>query len=763
MKKLLILSTILFLGALNTSAQLFSDVDHPVFRDIDSTEYKLALAGGLNQPQFSQIDLNSDGKLDLFIFDRSGNTRLCFIAVVKNGSVQYVHDPDFEHLIPQGRDFTFLRDYNNDGKPDVWTYGYHTQKLELYKNVHNTAPAFQYDWKMRAYNYDNPPFDTSDFNMFTGNLPDVVDLNQDGDMDVVTNIAYCGSNLTYYRNRAIEDGIGFNSLEFDIPDYCLGNLKENLATNTILLDQPCDLGGRYYKKKKHCGVKTLGFFDNDGDGDLDLFFGTSEQLTNPLYYIENGKADFSMSIDTFISIDTAYFSNSIEAMIPVAAATSFVDFDLDGIKDLIISTNESISNLYEVRQVNNVIAFKNHGTNADPDFQFVRRDYLVGDMIDFGSHTAPCFADIDGDDDFDLFIGTNGDDFSLGDSSFHLVFFENVGSKTAPEFILRDTNFLDLRSRKLTFIAPCFTDIDGDDDLDLFYGKTNGTITLFENTGTKSSASFNFSTDDYNNIWVGEQATPYFYDLNSDGLLDLLVGEYDGNINYYENNGSSSNANFVLENDSLGGMRTNELIPKTIYVPVKKDTLVYSFFGNSSLRIGTLGNQGKNYVIAGGADGTLRVFEIPDDITQDFIQDSAQQINSITNSMYIRDFGGLVYPAVADLNNDGYSDVILGNNRGGIHFLSGRSTLSIGEKAKLPKVQLYPNPTSSVIHVRLNSVYDEFNYSIKDLRGREVQSGTNVMQRNILLNNELANGVYFIQVTAANVDYSPSKFVLIRD
>lgn len=763
MKKVLILSTMVILLAGSANAQLFSDVDHPVFRDLDSNEYSLALAGGLNQPQFSQIDLNSDGKLDLFIFDRSGNTRLCFIAVENNGQVQYVHDPDFEHLIPQGRDFTFLRDFNNDGKPDVWTYGYHTQKLELYKNVHNTAPAFQYNWQMRAYNYDNPPFDTSDFNMFTGNLPDVVDLNQDGDMDVITNIAYCGSNLTYYRNRAIEDGIGFSSLRFDIPDYCLGNLKENLSTNTIQLDQPCDLGGRNYKKKKHCGVKTLGFFDNDGDGDLDLFFGTSEQLTNPLYYIENGKADFSMAIDTFISLDTAYFASNVEAMIPVAAATSFVDFDLDGIKDLLVSTNESVSNLYDIRQINNVLAFKNNGTNSNPDYQFLQRDYLVGDMIDFGSHTAPCFADIDGDEDLDLFIGTNGDDFTYGDSAYHLVYFENIGSKTSPDFILRDSNFLNLRSRKLTFIAPCFADIDGDDDLDLFYGKTNGTITFFENTGTSTAPSFSFDTDDYENIWVGEQATPYFYDLNTDGLLDLLIGEYDGNINYYENTGSSSSASFSLEDDSLGGMLTNELLPKTIYIPVKKDTMVYSFFGNSSLGIAELGNQNKKYVVAGGADGTLRIFEIPADITQEFRQDSGQLINGITNSMYIRDFGGLIYPAVGDINNDGFSDVILGTNRGGIHFLSGRSTVSIGSSLQLPTITLYPNPTSSVLNVRLNTVYGSFSYNITDLSGRIVQEGSEKNSRSIVLNNNLSNGIYFIKIHTENEEYSPAKFVLIRD
>lgn len=762
MKKLLILSTFLLFTVSSAFAQLFSPQDDiPTFRRSDSSVYKMPLAGGLNQPQFSQIDLNSDGKLDLFIFDRSGFSRLCFISSVDNGVVTYTASPDHEVLFPQGKDFAFLRDYNNDGKPDLFTYGYNTQKLEMYKNTHVNYPSFAFDWNMRAYNFDPPPFDTSNFNMFTGNLPDVVDLNQDGDMDVVTNIAYCGSNLTYYRNRAIDDGIGFTAHRFDIPDYCLGNLKEDIGQNLIMLNQPCDLGGRNYKKK-HCGVKTLGFFDNDDDGDLDLFFGTSEQLTNPLYFLENGKSDFGMAIDTFISIDTSYFSNLVEAMIPVAPSTSFVDFDLDGKRDLILATNESVENLYDIRQTNNVLAFKNYGTTDDPDFQFVQNDFLNGEMIDFGAHTAPTLIDIDGDGDLDLFIGTNGDDYTYGDSAYHMVYFENIGNDSTADFILRDSNYLNLTSRKLIYIAPTFADVDGDDDFDLFYGKGDGTITYFENIGTETNPSFSFDTDNYENIWVGEDATPYFYDLNGDDVLDLLIGEFDGNINYFENTGSSTSASFALVNDSLGGMLTNELIPKTVYIPVKHDTLVHSFFGNSCLTVGEFGRDRKKCIVTGGADGTLRIFEIPSDITQEFEQDSSQLLNSITNQMYIRDFGGLAMPIAGDLNNDGYSDLLIGNSRGGLHYLSGRNTVSIARLAR-PKIMLYPNPAQNEIQITLNSAYSKYDYYILDISGRVVQEENNKLGRRINLNQDLSNGVYFIQVSSEGVEYSPEKFILIRE
>ena len=81
MKKVLILSTILFF-AFQSSAQLFTIDYSPIFRQADSSVLKLALAGGLNQPQFSNIDLNGDGKLDLFVFDRTGYRASTYINVL---------------------------------------------------------------------------------------------------------------------------------------------------------------------------------------------------------------------------------------------------------------------------------------------------------------------------------------------------------------------------------------------------------------------------------------------------------------------------------------------------------------------------------------------------------------------------------------------------------------------------------------------------------------------------------------------------------
>ena len=46
------------------------------FQNTSGIAYKMPLAGGLNCPQFSSVDMNNDGKQDIFVFDRIGNVRM---------------------------------------------------------------------------------------------------------------------------------------------------------------------------------------------------------------------------------------------------------------------------------------------------------------------------------------------------------------------------------------------------------------------------------------------------------------------------------------------------------------------------------------------------------------------------------------------------------------------------------------------------------------------------------------------------------------
>ena len=80
------------------------------FQNTSGIAYKMPLAGGLNCPQFSPVDINNDGKQDIFVFDRIGNVRLTYL---NNGS-GFDYIPQYIAQFPELNDWALLRDYNGD-------------------------------------------------------------------------------------------------------------------------------------------------------------------------------------------------------------------------------------------------------------------------------------------------------------------------------------------------------------------------------------------------------------------------------------------------------------------------------------------------------------------------------------------------------------------------------------------------------------------------------------------------------------------------
>ena len=75
--------------------------------------------GGFNSAQISKIDLNNDQIEDLFVFDRSSDKVITFISENNN----FIYAPEYEKLFPSDlKNWVLLRDFNNDGKKDLFSY-----------------------------------------------------------------------------------------------------------------------------------------------------------------------------------------------------------------------------------------------------------------------------------------------------------------------------------------------------------------------------------------------------------------------------------------------------------------------------------------------------------------------------------------------------------------------------------------------------------------------------------------------------------------
>lgn len=762
MKKEILLS-IIWCFALSTSAQLFEMSNDPVFRKADGQMYTLALAGGLNQPQFSNIDFNNDGRQDLFVFDKTGSKTLAFVSQTVGNSIQYRYAPEYEGFFPKGSEFMRLADFDDDGKPDVWTYNGET--LEIYKN--NSTGVLSFSNLGSQVTQDNVSPDATGaytkrrFTHIRGCQPAIVDLDGDEDLDFVTNLNLLGSKMMLIRSITADLGLPLSTLEFETVDKCFGGIDER--GGEMITNADCLFFESY--KKKHASSKTLLFFDNDEDGDLDLFYGSSEKEEYPIYFFHNDRVELGYYKDTFTSIDTNYFSQDIKSQMPIAPMMSYVDIDLDGELDLILSTNEGDKSSYPIHETQNVLMFINDEDTDNPIFNFKQNDFLGGDMIDFGGRTSPAFGDLDGDGDEDLIIATNGDHYITGDTSDRLVYFENVGNAADPVFRLMDMDYLGLSASNYRGLSPIFADLDGDNDLDLYLGKQEGTIAAYINSGTPTSPVFGLQTERFAEIETNGSAAPYFYDMNGDGTLDLLLGSLRGSIAYYENTGSANVPVFTLKKEELGGIVVNELIRSSKINPDGSlgDTLLPAFTAYSVPRV-IHWSESSIGLAVGSQEGFVRLYEIPVDLNSTFAEVVDYMNQDFTFEPYTKDWGAHAVPGIADLDGDGISDILVGNSRGGVNYLKGNERLVNSlNPPKKPREEfvLAPNPATSsfTIYTKDNR---PFVYEIHNLAGKVIATGESRRGAVIQLDQAISNGVYFVNVKSDTDFYSTQKLIISK-
>jgi Rieske Fe-S protein len=245
--------------------------------------------------------------------------------------------------------------------------------------------------------------------------------------------------------------------------------------------------------------------DIDGDGDLDAFVG--ETYGNILFFRNTG----TVSSPAFAAASTNLFGLSD---VGSRVSPTFVDIDGDGDLDAFVGE------LY-----GNMLFFRNTGTARSPAFAAASTNPFG--LTDVGYNARPTFVDIDGDGDLDAFVG---------ETYGNTLFFRNTGTARSPLFSAAVANPFGL-SDVGSHAIPTLIDIDDDGDLDAFVGSSNGNTLFFRNIGIASSPAFDAAvTNPFGLSDVGYAASPIFVDSDSDGDLDALIGNSDGNTLFFINN-----------------------------------------------------------------------------------------------------------------------------------------------------------------------------------------------------------------------------------
>ena len=177
--------------------------------------------------------------------------------------------------------------------------------------------------------------------------------------------------------------------------------------------------------------------------------------------------------------------------------------------------------------------------------RFVRRSERFIYALDVGSESIPTFVDLDGDGDLDLLLSNKLDPDDTGTS--RMYHFENVGSIQAPSFQEREP----IELFTMYHYAPAFGDLDGDGDLDMLLGTWNKGVAHYENVGSPEAPDFVLRDTTLVKLTRGSNSTPALTDVDGDGDLDLFIGESSGELNFYRNVGTPQAASFELVSDTF--------------------------------------------------------------------------------------------------------------------------------------------------------------------------------------------------------------------
>jgi hypothetical protein len=721
-----------FFNGIVCSSQFFSLEQDNTIQVIQNNDTLLnPWTGGFNAAQISKIDLNNDQIEDLFVFDRSSNKVITFLY--ENN--QFIYAPKFEKYFPKNlSNWVLLRDYNNDGKKDIFSYI--SGGIGVWKNTSNSNEIsftpltfFQssinsYVSYLLSYQYNN------DYNIYviSSDIPSISDIDDDGDIDIL-NFGVQGSRIEYHQNQAADLNLPLDTLIFEMKNTCWGHFSESGLSNTCNLFDTCFQNVpspqdtlNILKNNRHSGSTVLAL-DLNNDQVKDLILGDVSYSNIVALFNDNTGVNMNTS---FVSQDTTFPNYSVPTDLHLFPGTFFEDVDHDGIKDLIVSPNSN----GDSEDKESIWFYKNFGANTLPQFYLQDKNFLQKNTLEVGRESKPILVDINNDQLQDLLIANFGE-FDLSVPIHYRSYIEsyvNIGTSQNPIFSKSSSDFQNISSLINDInLIPTFGDLDGDGDLDAIVGDYSGKIHFLENISSNPSVmnlivGASPLNDALNNIFdFGFSAHPTLFDIDNDNDLDLIIGEAIGNLNFLENIGDSLNFNFELRNESFGGVDVSEW---------------WTNIGTSAPVFHLNNNLIELYV--GSKSGAIFKY---DNITNN-LSGNFNLVDSNYQELYL---GSYSSPAIYDLNNDSLLDFIIGNKRGGLSYFRGTndSTLSsfLINNNSILNLKIFPNPSKNIIQI--DNLQNTIKYEILTNYGSIIKKGSTNGKVNIEF---LSNGIYFLRL-----------------
>ncbi|OGG93572.1 MAG: hypothetical protein A2527_11740 [Candidatus Lambdaproteobacteria bacterium RIFOXYD2_FULL_50_16] len=627
-------------------------------------------------------DWDGDGDLDLIVGMKNGT-----LSFYENKGDRFFPDwqPIHENFLlidVGGESAPYFIDIDKDGDDDM-IMGSSNPTVSLFENRVQTDRRVLWNIKPNLFNFNKLVVTGSRASVAAG------DLDQDGDLDLI--VGEKNGNLNYFRNDGTakepnwilvtEELLFITGMENSAPelgdvdgdgdlDLLVGDKQgmvafiENLGTPKVA---KWTLKDKTYFQVDVGSNSVPRLLDIDGDGDLDLFMGNFTGRV--ILYLNKGT-----KTDPMFALESTRFAS---AKVSKNSVPTFFDYNKDKYIDLITGADEGSMMLYI-----------SPGKAAKDNLNWETSDKAFSNYnVDFLSH--PLFTDFNGDGDLDMLIGNDEGDFLLyhnggasGEGEGMQVVVDNSIDQKSGSLVVEDVDgpieldiadsteetasgeeeefeaflqedtptrqvvepkfdeipLLLVRNRNIQKSIPSLGDLDGDGDLDMLVGSKSGAIYYYENQGSDTEYNYQLAKENFIKTTPPfTNSAPVLYDLDQDGDLDLVVGNGLGRLFFYVNQGTTEEANFVLEKDYFRGLYLGK---------------------NARPAVADLSGDGILDLLVGTLSGKLT-----------YVRNESNRFLIMRRDYEMIDVGIGSTPSFADLNNDGTLDQLIGSDSGRIYFL----------------------------------------------------------------------------------------------
>ena len=383
------LAALLFFISFWAGAQQTFTFDQSIKISRGGNEIEMPFAVGINAAQFQEMDTNGDGKDELIVWDI--NSRRILVFEIDGDGFNYI--PEMSYFFPNDvSGFMVLVDFNGNGKKDLFTsspFG-----IRVYRNITQEGAKYP-SWEL-AQNFlrlDNGS------NLQANNLdiPLIMDIDGDGDLDIVTFNFASGDYLEFYLNTSIErkgfadiDGFAFPKARWGNFEFCnCGSFSFGITCSGFPISRLLEKNDEN-KRITHAGGHSVLYSDLNDDGIFDLLIGQDKCST--LYYLPNKGTNAQPLFDEFT---TEIPNIGPFPEFPVFHASYLWE------KGLLISSNSSTAaGVFNADYSSNIFQL-----SFDEQGPIEPRPFLQSRIFDLGENSRPFFKGFQ--DSGELILTTN--------------------------------------------------------------------------------------------------------------------------------------------------------------------------------------------------------------------------------------------------------------------------------------------------------------------------------------------------------------------